>query len=367
MVIPQSCISNSYGSLIIERTKSVIYEINEVNKNGGFGVVYIGTRCSDNLPIAIKVINKTKVPKWTQTDNGHTIPLEIEIMLKVKNCKKSIQIIDYAEQKDYFMIVMERPLNCVDFWDYINDNGPLNEITAKKYFKQIVEGVIELKSNGVLHRDIKDENILVDLINDEIKIIDFGASTHYTNQDLYDFHGTMVYAPPEWIRSNRYNGDRATVWSLGILLYNMIYGDVPFQTNSQILHSKLSLSQNISESVNQLISDCLNVVEEKRISLEQVNNHEWLTDLHLQDNNFENLLECENISCDISLDRDRIILQNSSISSSTINKTVSVEIEKNYKKIHESVNNIKQKLLNVYSHAKRFTIFIIRILSSVFR
>ena len=110
-------------------------------------------------------------------------------MLKLRKCKKSIQIIDYAEQKDYFMIVMERPLNCVDFWDYINDNGPLNEVKAKKYFKQIVEGVIELKSNGVLHRDIKDENILVDLINDEIKIIDFGASTHYTNQDLYDFHG----------------------------------------------------------------------------------------------------------------------------------------------------------------------------------
>jgi serine/threonine protein kinase len=110
-------------------------------------------------------------------------------MLKVRNCKKSIQIIDYAEQKDYFMIVMERPLDCVDFWDYINDNGPLDEIKAKKYFKQIVEGVIELKSNGVLHRDIKDENILVDLINDEIKIIDFGASTHYTNQDLYDFNG----------------------------------------------------------------------------------------------------------------------------------------------------------------------------------
>jgi serine/threonine protein kinase len=110
-------------------------------------------------------------------------------MLKVKNCKKSIQIIDFKEENDFFMIIMERPLNCVDFWDYINDNGPLNEIKAKKYFKQIVEGVIELKSNGVLHRDIKDENILVDLVNDEIKIIDFGASTHYTNQDLYDFHG----------------------------------------------------------------------------------------------------------------------------------------------------------------------------------
>ena len=66
MVIIQSCISNLSGYQFTERTKNEIYEIKEVNKNGGFGVIYIGTRCSDNLPIAIKVINKNKVLKWTQ-------------------------------------------------------------------------------------------------------------------------------------------------------------------------------------------------------------------------------------------------------------------------------------------------------------
>ena len=84
---------------------------------------------------------------------------------------------------------MERPEHCVDMWEYINNNGAFNEKKAKKYFKQIIEGVLELKSNNILHRDIKDENILIDLINDEIKIIDFGASTNYTTLDLYDFHG----------------------------------------------------------------------------------------------------------------------------------------------------------------------------------
>ena len=115
-----------------------------------------------------------------------------------------------------------------------------------------------------------------------------------------------------------------------------------------------------------MIIDCLKVDEEKRISLEQINNHEWLTDLHLQDYNFENPLDCENISYDISLDRDSIISKNCRISSSTSNKTVSIEIEKNYKKKHESVKKIKQKFLNFYSHAKRFTNFIIRIIASVF-
>ncbi len=116
-----------------------------------------------------------------------------------------------------------------------------------------------------------------------------------------------------------------------------------------------------------MIINCLNVDEEKRISLEQINSHEWLTDIHLQDNNLDKTLECENILCDISLDRNSILLQNCSITSTTGNNIVSIEIEKNYKNIHETVNSIKQKFLNVYSHAKRFTKFMIRILSSVFR
>ena len=110
-------------------------------------------------------------------------------MYRVKNCKSCIKIFDYAEEIDNFLIVMERPEQCVDMWDYINNNGAFNEKKAKKYFKQIIECVLELKSNNILHRDIKDENILMDLINEEIKIIDFGASTHHTTQDLYDFQG----------------------------------------------------------------------------------------------------------------------------------------------------------------------------------
>ena len=59
----------------------------------------------------------------------------------------------------------------------------------------------------------------------------------------------MVYASPEWIYSKRYNGEKATVWSLGVLLFNMIYGDVPFHTNNQILDCRLNLSNNVPDSM----------------------------------------------------------------------------------------------------------------------
>ena len=114
-------------------------------------------------------------------------------MYKVANAQNCIQIIDYMEKKDSFVIVMERPDECIDLWDFINNhNGKLDENIAKKYFKQIVEGLQAMKSKGVLHCDIKDENILVDLKNDKIKIIDFGAGTHMTNEDLHDFQGTFL-------------------------------------------------------------------------------------------------------------------------------------------------------------------------------
>jgi serine/threonine protein kinase len=112
-------------------------------------------------------------------------------MYKVSNCKNCIKIIDYIEKKDRYIIIMERPEHCVDLWDYIYEKGPLNENIARIFFKQILESVLAMKLNGVLHRDIKDENILIDLKNGQIKIVDFGAGTHYTTEDLNDFQGIV--------------------------------------------------------------------------------------------------------------------------------------------------------------------------------
>ena len=117
--------------------------------------------------------------------------MEIDLMYRVIDCKGCIKIIDFIERNDRYLIIMERPSNCMDLWDFIDNRGPLNQQLAKIFFKNIVNTVLDMKKRGVIHRDIKDENVLVDLNTFEIKLIDFGAGTHYTDNEMRDFQGNI--------------------------------------------------------------------------------------------------------------------------------------------------------------------------------
>ena len=96
--------------------------------------------------------------------------------------------------------------NVKDLFDFISDNGPLKEDLAKKIFRQIIDAVQKIHSAGVIHRDIKDENILIDTQTHNVKIIDFGSAAKL-HHDIYSyFAGTRVYAPPEWIEFGTFKG-----------------------------------------------------------------------------------------------------------------------------------------------------------------
>jgi serine/threonine protein kinase len=167
-------------------------------------------------------------------------------MIRVSVCSGCIKIHNYTEDEKYFIIVMESPKNCIDLWDFISINGSLKERLAQYFIMQILDTLVNMRTLGVLHRDIKDENILIDQSTYQLKVIDFGAGTHFTDDYLTDFQGTRVYSPPEWIASQRYVGDEATVWSLGILLYNMVYGDIPFEEDDDIVSGRLDFPYHVN-------------------------------------------------------------------------------------------------------------------------
>lgn len=251
------------------------YRVGAVLGKGGFGVVYAGFRRADNLPVAIKHVAKKRIQDWSMI-NQDKVSMELKLLSLLQNVHGVINLIDYFILNDSLVYVMERPTNSMDLFNFITQKKYLTEPTARFLMRQVVETISRCHAKGIIHRDIKDENLLIDVHTGELKLIDFGAGSYLHDGEYNDFTGTRVYSPPELIQTSKYTADAYTVWSLGILLFDMVQGDIPFEQDEEICSATPKYRRFISDDCRDLIELCLRYNPDDRIKLHEILDHAWM-------------------------------------------------------------------------------------------
>lgn len=166
--------------------------------------------------------------------------------------------------------------------DFIAAHGSLKEKQARRFFRQVVAAIDYCHSLRVIHRDIKAENLLLDH-RMRVKLIDFGLSNQWTPGGfLKTFCGSPTYTAPELIKRQVYEGPEVDIWALGVLLYVLVCGSLPFDGNSfqelftKILQGDYEVPDFISSECRDLIGRMLVVDPKQRASLDQVREHMWV-------------------------------------------------------------------------------------------
>ena len=244
--------------------------------NGKFATVSLGIHEETKEKVAIKQIKKSEL----NTDNLLTKEISIQKILFHPYLTKMYCVI---EKEDSIFIVTEY---CAkgDLLNFMIENRVFEEEEACKIFQQVLSSLEYLHNNNISHRDIKPENILLNEFGDA-KLSDFGLSTKFEKGKLLEKAcGSPLYAAPEMLTGKKYDGTKIDIWSLGISLYAMVCGELPFDDEDnnmknivyKIKNGKYTLPDNLSPLCKDLIKRILEANPDKRITLEEIKNHNWV-------------------------------------------------------------------------------------------
>ena len=248
--------------------------------SGSFGRVFLVSHNETKELFALKTIEKRKIMMtYGKLD---IIFDEINIHSKL-NHQNIIKLYNVYEEDESIHIIMEYANNGNLYQLIKKEKNGFSESKAFEYFIQVINAVYYLHSNNIIHRDIKPENILIGDDN-KLKLCDFGWAKELTLENRSTFCGTMEYMAPEIVGSENYDYS-VDIWSLGILLYEMLFGYSPFKANAindiiqNIKTHDLNYDENnkkISNSCKDLIQKLLNMNPQKRLKIKDILEHPFI-------------------------------------------------------------------------------------------
>ncbi|KAM7319688.1 maternal embryonic leucine zipper kinase isoform X1 [Alexandromys fortis] len=253
------------------------YELYETIGTGGFAKVKLACHILTGEMVAIKIMDKNAL--------GSDLPrvkTEIDALKNLKH-QHICQLYHVLETKNKIFMVLEY---CPggELFDYIISQDRLSEEETRVVFRQILSAVAYVHSQGYAHRDLKPENLLFDEYR-KLKLIDFGLCAEPKGNKDYHLQtccGSLAYAAPELIQGKSYLGSEADVWSMGILLYVLMCGFLPFDDDNvmalykKIMRGKYDVPKWLSPSSILLLQQMLQVDPKKRISMKNLLNHPWI-------------------------------------------------------------------------------------------
>lgn len=253
------------------------YEVYETIGSGGFAKVKLGRHILTGEKVAIKIMNKKDLG-----DDLPRVKLEIEAMknLSHQHICRLYHVIETSTQ--IFMVLEYCPGG--ELFDYIIAKDRLSEQETRVFFRQIVSAMAYVHSQGYAHRDLKPENLLIDE-DHNLKLIDFGLCAKPKGglgYELMTCCGSPAYAAPELIQGKAYIGSEADVWSMGVLLFALLCGYLPFDDdNCVVLYKKITRGKYdnphwLSPGSILLLNQMMQVEPKWRLTVRQLLDHPWV-------------------------------------------------------------------------------------------
>ncbi|XP_063002230.1 serine/threonine-protein kinase MARK2 isoform X2 [Elgaria multicarinata webbii] len=259
------------------------YRLLKTIGKGNFAKVKLARHVLTGKEVAVKIIDKTQL----NSSSLQKLFREVRIM-KVLNHPNIVKLFEVIETDKTLYLVMEYASGG-EVFDYLVAHGRMKEKEARAKFRQIVSAVQYCHQKFIVHRDLKAENLLLDA-DMNIKIADFGFSNEFTFGNKLDtFCGSPPYAAPELFQGKKYDGPEVDVWSLGVILYTLVSGSLPFdgqnlkELRERVLRGKYRIPFYMSTDCENLLKKFLILNPSKRGTLEQIMKDRWMNVGHEDD------------------------------------------------------------------------------------